>query len=84
MDFPQGYCAFTHLNFSCPPRLPILENKQTLDANRAHSNLGDDAQPGKQLARETCRRLPVPTAGRFSELGTGFKELSSRDKPSNH
>lgn len=36
---------------------------------------GGNTKRAKQPAGETCRRLPVSEAGRFSEPGIGFREL---------
>ena len=49
---------FTHLNFSCPLRLPVLENKYTLDASRAHANARRQYKAGEAACRRDLQKTP--------------------------
>lgn len=45
---------------------------------------GDNTERGKQLAGGACRRLPVATAGSFSQPGTASGRGAGEPRPSAH
>lgn len=60
-NFPRTVVLFTYGNFSCTPRLPVLENKYTLDASPAQNKFQEIIQSGQAA----CRRNPKKTPSAF-------------------